>query len=339
MTPPRLALLVLSGIALLGLACAQRPDSVRIEPAATPVAGDRTGAAPPDPTHPPAGIGASGSGTTTTRRPAATAAPSAAATPDARAEAPVTAGDQRVLAAIESALGDDAEHYSVVVRRLRDGRGAALNPDHEYYAASLFKLALLYEAMRQRSAGTLNFDTGMEVTAEVAEEDLGTFSSLGVGIGGHLPVSDAVRAMVTRSDNTSAVLMLHRLGHATVDRTLAGVGLTATSVNTRDLPTTAADMALLMEAIVRGAGVDAAARAEMLGLLADQETRYGIPALLPAAVRVGNKTGTWPTATHDVAYVDAPTGAYVIAVLSDRGWVWDPIARVSRAVYDAMVDR
>ena len=62
-------------------------------------------------------------------------------------------------------------------------------------------------------------------------------------------------------------------------------------------------------------------------------TRFGIPQLLPPPIAVGNKTGTWPSATHDVAFVDAPGGAYVIAVLSDRGWVWEPIARVSRAVY------
>ncbi len=74
----------------------------------------------------------------------------------------------------------------------------------------------------------------------------------------------------------------------------------------------------------------------MIGLLLRQETRLGVPRLLPTNVRVGNKTGTWPGATHDVAFVDAPTGLYVIAVLSDRGWDWDPIARVSRGVYEAL---
>ena len=244
--------------------------------------------------------------------------------------------DSNLQAVIEAALGAEADHYSVVVRRLHDGRTAALNPDREYYAASLFKLALLYEAERQRSADMLSFDQGVEITARDAAEDLGTLGALGAGIGDTLPVREAVRAMVTISDNTSAVMMLYLLGPAIVDRSLRSLGLRVTSVNTTDLPTTAADMALLMESIVRGRGVNADARDEMLKLLAQQETRSGIPRFLPAGVRVGNKTGTWPGATHDVAYVDAPTGAYVIAVLSDRGWEWDPIARVSRAVYDAL---
>jgi beta-lactamase class A len=233
-------------------------------------------------------------------------------------------------------LGDDAEHYGVVVRRLHDGRGASLNAEREFYAASLFKLALLYEAERQRSTGLLDFNEMVQVSEEDMAEDLGTIGSLELDDEGRLSIRLAVGAMVTRSDNVSAVLMLRLLGGATVDRTLDALGLRGTSVNTRDLPTTAADMATLMEAIVRGLGVDRAWREDMVGLLLRQETRSGIPALLPRGVPVGNKTGTWPDATHDVAFVDAPGGLYVIAVLSDRGWEWEPIARVSRAVYDVL---
>jgi beta-lactamase class A len=222
------------------------------------------------------------------------------------------------------------------VRLLEDGRGASLNPDREYYAASLFKLAVLYEAERQRSIGLLDFDELLQVNSEDLAEDLGTIGSLGLDDSGMISVRAAVHAMVTRSDNTSAVTLLRALGPATIDNTMAALGLQHTSVNTRDLPTTAADMALLMEAIVRGRGVDPAWREDMRSLLLQQETRSGIPHLLPPDVAVGNKTGTWPGATHDVAFVDAPSGLYVIAVLSDRGWEWEPIARVSRAVYGVL---
>lgn len=244
--------------------------------------------------------------------------------------------DRALQVAILYALGDASGHYSVVVRRLRDGRGATLNSGREYYAASLFKLALLYAAERQRASGLLRFEQWAQVTADDAAEDLGTLATLGIGAGDYLSVGEAIWAMVTRSDNTSAVLVLGLLGGRAVDAEIAALGLAHTSVNTQALPTTAADMALLMEAIVRGDGVSATQRDEMIALLLQQETRVGIPALLPEAVAVGNKTGTWEGATHDVAFVDAPTGRYVIAVLSDRDWDWAPIARVSRAVYDVL---
>jgi beta-lactamase class A len=313
MAYPRRLLILLPGLFLL-VACGTSAQSVRIEPAgsATPPAAARS----------------------------KTPAPASAALSEATPVAPdvndvpaAVSDDAEILDAILAALGDDADHYSVVVRRLEDGRGAALNPEREYYAASLFKLAVLYEAERQRSVGALDFDEMIQISSEDVAEDLGTIGSLGLDDSGMIPVRAAVQAMVTRSDNTSAVTLLRALGPATVDTTLAALGLRHTSVNTRDLPTTAADMALLMEAIVRGRGVDPAWREDMRSLLLQQETRSGIPQLLPPRIAVGNKTGTWPSATHDVAFVDAPGGTYVIAVLSDRGWVWEPIARVSRAVY------
>jgi beta-lactamase class A len=300
----------LAGLLLLVLvACGRPPDAVRIEPAL------------PD-TVPAALVGGA-------PMPAASLA-----VPQLAVAA--TGDDPALLAAVRGTLGDDLDHYSVVARRLSDGRGVAVNADRVYYAASLFKLALLYEAERRRSAGTLDFDAALELRDEDIEQDLGTVGALGLGADGTLTLGAAVGAMVTLSDNASAVALLRLLGPATVDRTLAGLGLRDTSVNTRELPTTAADMALLMEAVVRGTGVDPAWREDMVGLLLRQETRHGIPRLLPPGVRAGNKTGTWPGATHDVAFVDAPGGLYVIAVLSDRGWDWDPIARVSRAVYDAL---
>jgi beta-lactamase class A len=319
MTPPRRLLILLPGLFLL-VACGTPERSVRIEPAvpATPAAASRSERSAP----PAAAV-------------AGTATPVAS---DANDVPGAVSDDAEILDAILAALGEDADHYSVVVRRLEDGRGASLNPDREYYAASLFKLALLYEAERQRTVGLLDFDDMIQVNSEDVAEDLGTIGSLGLDDSGMIPVRAAVQAMVTRSDNTSAVTLLRALGPTTVDNTLAALGLRHTSVNTRDLPTTAADMALLMEAIVRGRGVDPAWREDMRSLLLRQETRSGIPQLLPPRVAVGNKTGTWPGATHDVAFVDAPGGLYVLAILSDRGWEWEPIARVSRAVYEVLAD-
>jgi beta-lactamase class A len=320
MDGPRHLLLCLLPLAVLLTGCSSSPSAVRIEHA-----------------EPPPTIEHAEAHAIVADQPAVVASTSPTSSGPFRSVARArTNDDPELLAAIQRELGSEVEDYSVVVRRLTDGRGAALNPDREYYAASLFKLALLYEAERQRGAGLLDFDSGLEVTAAAVDEDLGTIDSLGVGIGDTLPVREAVRAMITRSDNTSAVLMLYRLGPGTVDGTLRGLGLTGTSVNTEELPTTAADMALLMEAVVRGTGLNAAARTEMRSLLLAQETRSGIPRSLPAGVHVGNKTGTWPGATHDVAFVEAPAGTYVIAILSDHSWDWDPIARVSRAVYEVL---
>lgn len=237
---------------------------------------------------------------------------------------------------IRDTLGPDVNHYSVSVYRQADGASASINGNTVYYAASLFKLAVLYEVERQRTDGTLDISGSIALTADDAAEDLGTLSRLGLGAGDSIPIETALKAMVTASDNSTAVALLRTVGASETDTTLRNLGILRMDVNTPLLPTTADDMARLMSAVVNGTGVSKQAAAEMRTLLSEQETRAGIPAGIPTGVTVGNKTGTWDGNTHDVAFVDAPGGTYVIAVLSDRGWVWPPIARVSRAVYDVL---
>jgi beta-lactamase class A len=216
---------------------------------------------------------------------------------------------------------------------------AAINADREFYAASTFKLAVLYEVERRRSEGLVHGSDDLQLTDADLSEDLGTISEAPVAPDGKLPISAALRAMVTLSDNSTAVALMHLVGPSNIDETLKALGLQHTSVNTEKLPTTAADMALLMEAIVEGKGMSDEAKADMHDLLLGQKTRTGIPAGLPPTVQVGNKTGTWEGITHDIAFVEAPGGTYVIAVLSDRGWSWDPIARVSKAVYETFTNQ
>ena len=249
---------------------------------------------------------------------------------------PAALPDDALARAVLAALGDDAESYSVVIRRLRDGRGFELNANREFYAASTFKLAVLYEVERRISTGDVRLDDRVTISGEDAAEDLGTLAALPLAPDGSLTIGDALHAMVTRSDNASAVALLHLVGAANVDATLRRIGAVDLSVNTRDLPATAAGMARLMEAIVRGEDLSPDARRHARDLLLDQEWRDGIPAGLPASATVGNKTGTWEGLTHDIGFVEAPGGTYVIAVLSAHGWVWDPIARISAAAWNEL---
>jgi beta-lactamase class A len=191
------------------------------------------------------------------------------------------------------------------------------------------------EAERRISAGTLSLDDVIHVTDEDASEDLGTLSEVPLSADGGISVGNALYYMVTISDNSTAVALLHLFGGGDIDATLTSLGLTGTSVNTTDLPTNAADMARLMEAIYRGDGLTAAARDHALGLLLQQTVRDGVPRGVEGGAAVGNKTGTWDGNTHDIAFVDAPGGPYIIAIMSDEGG-WNPVAAVSKAVYEIL---
>jgi len=242
--------------------------------------------------------------------------------------------DAGLQAAVQSALAGREGSYSVVVQNLASGRYAALNEGKVYYGASLYKLELLLEAYRQRDAGELDFARLLTLERKYVEQNLGTLESLGLAENDQVSVADAIRAMIVVSDTPTAVLMHDVLGPLRVDATLQSLGITDTESANRELPATARDMARLLAAVAAGEGVSDASRLEMLSLLSREWFRGGVPAGLPEGTALADKTGSYANATHDVALVWGPAGPYIIAVLTDRSYDWEPIREVSRAVWE-----
>ncbi|MEK7215104.1 MAG: serine hydrolase, partial [Chloroflexota bacterium] len=126
--------------------------------------------------------------------------------------------DQDLQRVVEHALGDEADHYGVVVLRLTDGRAAQLNAERVFYAASLFKLPVMVEVFRQVAAGTLSMDEALVVTESAAEYDLGTLAH---EVGEAVTVGQLLEEMITYSDNVAAIMLLGRVAPAAIDETLA----------------------------------------------------------------------------------------------------------------------
>ncbi len=244
------------------------------------------------------------------------------------------APDPALAAILSNVLGAYAGSYSAVVHNLADGRYAALNEGRVYYAASLYKLGVLLEAYRQREAGELDFSMPLTLEEKYVAYDLGTLELLGLQLGDTITVADALKAMIVVSDTPGAVMVQDTVKPARVDATLRSLGIRDTSFNDYDLPATARDMAQLLEAVAAGEGVLDESRREMLSLLLQETIREGIPAGAPPDAAVAHKTGNWENATHDVALVWGPGGPYIIAVMSDQPWTWEPLVELSQAVWD-----
>jgi beta-lactamase class A len=242
--------------------------------------------------------------------------------------------DQGLAAAVQAGLAGAQGLVSVVVHNLEDGRHAAINERQVYYAASTFKLGILYEVYRQRDAGLLDLATVVTLEQKYADNDLGTLELLDLKAGDTLTIADAVRAMIIVSDTPTAVLLQDTVGGQTADATLRSLGIEDTSFNNRELPATARDMTVLLEAIVGGAGVSGDSRFQMLQLLLQEGYKDGIAAGVPEGTAVAHKTGSYAYATHDVALVWGPAGPYAITVMTDQPNNWPLIAQVSRAVWD-----
>jgi beta-lactamase class A len=235
--------------------------------------------------------------------------------------------------AVNGALAGFAGQASVVVHNLSDGRYAATNESQVWYAASTFKAAVLLTAYQQRDAGELDFDEIVTLEEKYVADDLGTLEYLELEVGDQLSIRDAVKGMIVVSDTPLAVLMTDKVGGNAVDATLLSIGATTMSVNSRDLPTTALDLAQLMVAIVAGQGVTTESRDEMLSLLAQEWFTEGILAGLPTGTQYAHKSGRLGGNVHDAAIVWGPAGPYVITVMTDGSGGWSPIAAVSSAVW------
>jgi beta-lactamase class A len=256
--------------------------------------------------------------------------------PLARYEAIPLREDARLRRTIVQSLGTDRGRFAVLIKNLADGSGTAIAPERTFYAASLFKIWVMVEAFNQREQGILGFGESYVVSDHYAGEFRLNPGEL--ELCSAVSVEDALAAMIGISDNVAANMMLDRVGSSSVNATLASFGMPVSGFRPGlDLPTTAAEMALLLEAIARGQAVSAPAGLEMLSILLAQGVNDRLPARLPAEASVAHKTGNWANATHDAGVVFSPAATYVIVVLTDFGYAEDGasrIAAISRIAYD-----
>lgn len=323
--------LPLAFIALTFAACA----SGRNEGTATPTSPAVLGVGPssPDPNEPTLGSTDSPTPTPTPKLVSLDWLASQVAVPGLDGAPAAPALDAGLQEAVNGALSGFGGQASVVVHNLSDGRYAAANESQVWYAASTFKAAVLLTAYQQRDAGELNFDEIVTLEEKYAADDLGTLDYLELKSGDQISIRDAVKGMIIVSDTSLATLMTEKVSGNAVDATLRSIGATTMSVNSRDLPTTALDLAQLMIAIVAGQGVTAESRDEMLSLLAQEWFTQGIIASLPGGTQYAHKSGSLGDNIHDAAIVWGPAGPYVITVMTDGSGGWSPIAAVSSAVW------
>jgi len=253
-------------------------------------------------------------------------------------ERPALARDAELETLIRETLGDAVDDASVVVVDTGRDRIAEVNGNRQWYAASLYKLFVLFESMWQEEAGVLDASAPVAISCWYEQMDLGTLETVGIEPSDSIPVHEATHYMIVASDNALATLVYDVVGGRNIQERLHALGTTSTDVTTSSLPTTAADVALVLEAIARGQP-DEAAATEMRALLEGQWIRGRIPAGIPNdGSRVGNKTGDLAGAAHDAAIVTAPFGTYVIAILTD-GTVGDQaFIDVAAAVHQYLQD-
>ncbi|WP_420456592.1 serine hydrolase [Rubrivirga sp.] len=239
-------------------------------------------------------------------------------------------------AALQADLDALADGFDGVVgvylRHLPTGRQAAIRPDEVFPTASLVKVPILVGVFERIEAGALALDTRLTFRDSLRyDEDEGElFAQLRDS--STVFVHSAVEQMLSASDNTASLWLQGIVTGEAVNTWLAAHGFEHTRVNSRTAgrrpdwerygwgQTTPREMAELVRRIVDGQAVSPAADLEMHRLLTRTHWDDEAVSALPPSVQAATKQGAVSRSRSEVAYVHAPSGPYLLMVVTkDQG--------------------
>lgn len=241
---------------------------------------------------------------------------------------------------------------------LRSGKIVAIDADTAVPTASVIKLTILYDAVKDIEEGRASFGDRLTLTKANQVEGSGVLTLFDTPL--VLTLKDALTMMVVVSDNTATNLAIDRLGLEHIDSRIQALGLKNTWLYKKVfLPapsnapadqktfglgkTTAREMAAVMQRFATCDTIPQAPCAAALSMLKNQTDRDGIPRYL-GSLDVANKTGALDDVRNDVAIVYAKNGPIIISAFTydnaDHSWTPDNAAQLLIAhLAKTIVDR
>jgi len=270
------------------------------------------------------------------------------------------ASDRKLAEEIER-IGAEAgaEAVAVAVHDYQTGFSFSHRGDEWFHAASTIKVPVLIGVFAAVEAGQIDLDSRVHVrnrfisvadgSAYRVESARDAGSAVHAQIGKTMRLRDLARHMIVTSSNLATNLLIDVVGIDRLRASLEQLGAEGIElrrgveddaafergINNR---VTANGLVHALRLIEEGA-VSKRSSAEMLDILHAQEFRSGIPAGLPDAARVANKTGEISTMAHDTGLVYLPDREpYALAILTrwapgNTSGRRDALAALSRAVY------
>lgn len=248
---------------------------------------------------------------------------------------------ERLTAAVRARIQNEPGMWAVWAANSGADRPlVAIEPDQNMRTLSVWKVLLLREAFRQRSAGLLAFDELLTMDETVVER---ADPPISLEPGQQIDVGTALDHAISVSDNASAILLGDRVGYQNIDFDLRREGLQVTTINVNEPFTTARELADVLERVVGlRPGVWQPTLSEiqaMRGLLLSETRTDRIPRWLRQHP-VAHKTGDFPDAANDAGVVYTAMGPVTVVALVDRTPNRERtaavIADVARMIVDAV---
>ncbi|HYH78562.1 MAG TPA: serine hydrolase [Longimicrobium sp.] len=245
----------------------------------------------------------------------------------------------------------------IYVRHLRTGRSVAIRADEVFPTASLIKVPIMLTLYDQAERGKVKLEARVPYPDTLHYRYGEATDVVGyMAAGDTLPLSELVFLMLTVSDNFASLWIQGMVGGgAVVNEWMGAHGFAQTRVNSRtpgrEQPrsvhgwgqTTPREIAEALVMIREGRAVSPRASQEMYRMLTNSYWKNTALSQIPPTVQAASKQGFVDRSRSEVLLVNAPTGDYVLAVITrnqtDTSYApGNPgerlIQSVSRAVYE-----
>ena len=233
-------------------------------------------------------------------------------TPQGRAAAPFSADVVRRLDTLIAAFPGSAGVW--IADSVSNAPLYSHNADTNVVSASLYKLGVLMEAERRVEGGALHYGDPITIQADDITDEGSIYEA-----GAVISLDEALEAMITVSDNGSALATWHLFGGEAIDATLARAGIPDFHVTLDRLGNTLATpraVGTFFRRLARKELISAKASDRILARLERQRINDRLPAALPGTVVVAHKTGNLVGLTHDAGIIFAPAGARIVVVMT-----------------------
>ncbi len=220
------------------------------------------------------------------------------------------------------------------------GVGFGSGEDEAFPSASLIKVLVLMELLRQADSGLVSLGEEVLVGSEDLVEDSEMLEAR------ELPAQVSLRelagGMITVSDNAATNRLIRRLGMDRINELAGDLGLRRTSLRREMMDlgarlrgeentTSASDMVALMREIWAGSILARESRELAVGLLLGQRLVSKITFLSPPGARYAHKTGELEGVENDAGILLVPGRSFAVAALVE-GDVGRAAALVSEAL-------
>jgi beta-lactamase class A len=246
-----------------------------------------------------------------------------------------TSIDPKVAASIQDRVAKSGADVGIAFETL-DGRLTwSSRGDDVFHAASTMKIPVMIELFHQVREGKVKLSDPLPIKNEfhslvdgsvfALKPDDDSETDLYKAVGQTRTLDQLCDLMVTVSSNFATNLLIQKLGIDNIRATVTSVHADGMDVKRGvedqkafdkglNNTTTAHGLATLLVAIANGKAVDADSSAKMVEILERQKFNEGIPAGVPANLRVAHKTGEITKIHHDagIVYAERP---FVIVVL------------------------